>query len=135
MLSQFGCLPDKTKVVAAMQGPLKKLFLGPILILFSTGSRPESSQTKTMPGGTKSQATRSGKKAPRCSSCLSQQRRSYLEKLALLCSISPRKLREQRGQKSTTPSKRGQGKMHLGSLLYKKYTSLPILGQLSCLGK
>ena len=37
MLSQFGRLPAKKTVEAAMQGPLKELFLGFISILFSTG--------------------------------------------------------------------------------------------------
>lgn len=37
MLSQFGRLPAKKTVKAAMQGPLKELFLGSISILFSTG--------------------------------------------------------------------------------------------------
>lgn len=41
MLSQSGHLPAKNRVEAAMQGPSKELFLGPISILFSTGGETQ----------------------------------------------------------------------------------------------
>lgn len=139
MLSQFGRLPGKNRVEAAMQGPFMELFLVSISILFSTGGETQGLKVARARGcrqrlsprqvgqGKDEEISQWGEKeAPTGST---RQKRGAFHRESgppALFEESPRKMRKE----STTASKKRLGQRAPGELV-KNTLPWPVLGQLS----